>query len=458
MQICVVGLSHKTAPVEVRERVAISADQYGTALAELAHADAVAECAALSTCNRTEFYALSAFYHDGIEALERSLRARGRQAGVDLSEHLYRLHGMDAVRHLFRVAASLDSLVVGEPQILGQVKEAYRVATAESAAKLVLGRLFQQALAAGKRVRTETAIGALSISVSSVAVELSGKIFGSLAERSALVVGAGDTARQTLLHLQEAGVARITIANRTIESARALADTFAAKAVRLEDLPAVLPEADIVIASAASPEPILRRADFEAALKARRGRPIFVIDIAVPRNVEPAAAQVYNLFLYDIDDLQKVVDDNAGRRAREAERAEAVVAEEVEHFAEWWQGLDAVPTLVALRQRLERLREEETERFLHRLEHLDPKDRDIVRQYGTTLVHKILHEPTVQMKRPGGPERAATLAASIRYLFQLGEEAPPGSSTPAPPETAAQPPPARPAEPGATPSSPPSPE
>ena len=449
MQICVVGLSHKTAPVEVRERVSLAADQYGTALAELSHAEAVAECAALSTCNRTEFYALSAFYHDGIEALERSLIARGRQAGVELADHLYRLHGMDAVRHLFRVAASLDSLVVGEPQILGQVKEAYRAATSESTARLVLGRLFQQALAAGKRVRTETAIGALSISVSSVAVELSGKIFGSLAERSALVVGAGDTARQTLLHLQEAGVAHITVANRTIESARALADSVSARAVRLDELPAALREADIVIASAASPEPILRRADFEAALKARRGRPIFVIDIAVPRNVEPAASHVYNLFLYDIDDLQKVVDDNAGRRAREAERAEAVVAEEVERFAEWWQGLDAVPTLVALRQRLERLREEETERLLHRLEHLDPKDRDLVRQYGATLVNKILHEPTVQMKRPGGPERAATLAASIRYLFQLGEEAPSVSPVEPPPAPPTEPPAKPPAKPPA---------
>lgn len=432
MQICVVGVSHKTAPVEVREKVALAADQYGAALAELARADAVVECAALSTCNRTEFYALAAFYHDGSQALERSLLARGRTAGVELGDHLYRLQGMDAVRHLFRVAASLDSLVVGEPQILGQVKEAYRVAAAESTAKLVLGRLFQQALAAGKRVRTETAIGALPISVSSVAVELSAKIFGSLAERTALVVGAGDTARQTLLHLQEAGVARILVANRTIESARSLAESFSARAVRLDELPAVLPEADIVIASAASPEPILRRADFEAALKVRRGRPIFVIDIAVPRNVEPATAQVYNLFLYDIDDLQKVVDDNAGRRAREAERAEAVVADEVERFAEWWQGLDAVPTLVALRQRIERLREEETERFLHRLEHLDPKDRDLVRQYGATLVHKILHDPTVQMKHPGGPERAATLAASIRYLFRLEEETGPAK----PPSTA----------------------
>jgi glutamyl-tRNA reductase len=437
VHICVVGLSHKTAPVELRERVALAPDQYGTALAELAHADALAECAALSTCNRTEFYALAAFYHDGIEALEHALTERGRRAGVQVGEHVYSLHGMEAVRHLFRVAASLDSLVVGEPQILGQVKEAYRAAAAESSAKLVLGRLFQQALATGKRVRSETAIGALPISVSSVAVELSGKIFGSLAERAALVVGAGDTARQTLLHLQEAGVARITIANRTLETARTLAEPFRARAVTLEELPSVLPEADIVIASASSPEPLLRRGDFEAALKARRGRPIFVVDIAVPRNVEPEAAQVYNLFLYDIDDLQKVVDDNAGRRAREAEKAEAVVAEEVERFAEWWQGLDAVPTLVALRKQLETVRDAETEKFLHRLEHLNEKDRELVRQYGATLVNKILHEPTVMMKRSGGPERAATLAASIRYLFQLREDEKPTppAEPPAEPKT-----------------------
>jgi glutamyl-tRNA reductase len=421
VQICLVGLSHKTAPVEVREKVALEPPAYGVALAGLVQAGALAECVVLSTCNRTELYALSSFEAEGIAALEGALRSRAAAAGVQVERHLYRLLGLEAVRHLFRVAASLDSLVVGEPQVLGQVKEAYRIAAEESAARIVLGRLFQQALGAGKRVRAETEIGALPVSVSSVAVELSEKIFGSLADRSALVLGAGDTARQTLRHLQSAGVARITIANRSLESARELSRTFSARAVDLTALGAALADADIVIASATSPEPILRRSDFEAALKARRGRPMFVIDIAVPRNVEPSAGQVYNLFLYDIDDLQRVVDANAGRRAQAAARAEAVVDEEVGRFAEWWQGLDAVPTLVALRRRFETLRDEEFERFAGRLSHLSAHDRELVRQFGAGLVRKLLHEPSVQIRRSGDVGRSATLAASLRTLFRLEE-------------------------------------
>ncbi len=422
MHLCLVGLSHKTAPVEVREKVALAPSEYPRALALLSHDGALGECAVLSTCNRTELYALSRSYHDGVRALETSLQVHARGAGVEVESHLYRLHDVEAVRHLFRVAASLDSLVVGEPQILGQVKEAYRIATESAAVGAVLGRVFQQALAAGKRVRAETGIGTLPVSVSSVAIELSEKIFGSLAERSVLVVGAGDTARQTLHLLKSAGVARITIANRTLDSARDLSETFSARAVSLDELPSVLPEADIVIASATSPQPLLHRAHFEAALKSRRGRPMFVVDIAVPRNVDSEAAHVYNLYLYDIDDLQRVVSSNAGRRAREAKKAEGVVGEEVERFAEWWQGLEAVPTLVALRRRFESLRDEEAERFLSRLRHLDEGDRELVRQFGASLVNKLLHEPSVQLRQSGGAERSATLAASLRCLFGLEDK------------------------------------
>ena len=421
MQICLVGLSHKTAPVDVREKVALAPEAYAAYLHELSQLEPLRECAVLSTCNRTELYGVASFYDDGLDSLSAEIRRLGARTDIELEPYLYRLNGMDAARHLLRVASSLDSLVVGEPQILGQVKDAYRTATDESASGLVLNKLFRMAITVGKRVRTDTEIGALAVSVSSVGVGLAEKIFGSLQDRTTLVIGAGETAQQTLIHLQSAGVNRILIANRTLETAERVAKDFGARAVTLDRLGEVLAEADTVIASATSDEPILRRSDIEAAMRLRKGRPMFLIDLAVPRNIEPAAHDIYNVFLYDIDDLEKVVQGNRGRRDAEAEKAEELVEEELTRFAGWWKGLDSVPTLIQLRSRIEQIGDEESARILSKLQHLEDKDQELVKQLANSIVKKVLHHPTTQIKRSGGDERAANLAASLRYLFQLDE-------------------------------------
>jgi len=436
MQICLAGLSHKTAALDVREKIAVAPEDYGRFLAEVAALPAIVEVAVVSTCNRTELYCAAHSYHAGRRSLELALADRARQAGVELGEAVYHQHGAAAARHLFRVAASLDSLVVGEPQILGQVKDAYRAALETGRSGIVLDRLFSHALETGKRVRTETAIGAYAVSISSAAVELAKKIFGALDGRHALVVGAGEMAELSLRHLHEAGVRDIVIANRTKESAEALAAGFPARAVSLEEIPAALGQSDIVITQAQSPEPLLRRPVLERAMRERKNRPVFVIDIAVPRNVDPEVGHLYNVFLYDLDDLGRVVEGNLARRSREAEHAEAIVDHETARFVKWWEGLEVVPTIVALRAKLEGLRDQETQRLLAKLEHLSEADRRQVELFAAQLVQKILHDPTSQIRNAGEAERCSALAAGLRYLFRLEDE----------PERAAVSPPEEPAD------------
>jgi len=421
VHIVLAGLSHKTAPIDVREQIAIAPADYQRALNEIARRPALRELVVVSTCNRTELYGVADAYHAGTDSLDAAFADMGRQRGLAVEGHLYRRHGAAAVRHLFRVAASLDSLVVGEPQILGQVKEAYRAAADSSLTGVALDRLFAHAFEVGKRVRTETAIGSYAVSVPSAAVDLARKIFGSFSGRRALVIGAGEMAELTLRHLHESGVERVTIANRTRATAEAMGREFAAAVVGLDDLPAALAQADIVVASAGAPDYLLRRPQVEAAMKERRNRPVFLIDIAVPRNVEPAVGQVYNVFLYSVDDLEKVVEDNRERRGKEAERAEQIVEQEVERFLKWWVGLEAVPTIVALREKIEQLSVEESQRLLARLSHLPERDRKLIEQFGPQLVHKILHLPTAQIRNVGDAERCAQLASSLRFLFRLDD-------------------------------------
>src|SRR5262245_38481674 len=422
MQICLAGLSHKTAALDVREKIAVAPEDYGRFLAEVAALPAIVEVAVVSTCNRTELYCAAHSYHAGRRSLELALADRARQAGVELGEAVYHQHGAAAARHLFRVAASLDSLVVGEPQILGQVKEAYRAAQETGRTGIVLDRLFPHALETGKRVRTETAIGAYAVSISSAAVELAKKIFGALEGRHALVVGAGEMAELSLRHLFESGVRDITIVNRTVQAAETLAAPFHAKASGLDGLGKALAGADIVIAQATSPEPLVHRAEVERAMRERKNRPVFLIDIAVPRNVEPEAGHLYNVFLYDLDDLGRVVEGNLARRSREAEHAEAIVEHETARFLKWWEGRDTVPTILALRAKLEGLRDEETARLLARLDHLPESDRRQIEHFARQLVQKILHDPTSQIRNAGEAERCSALAAGLRYLFRLEEE------------------------------------
>jgi glutamyl-tRNA reductase len=421
LQICLVGLSHKTAPIAVREKVAIDPAAYGEVLATWSGLPSLAEMMLLSTCNRTEIYGVCESYHAGMRSLEGAMLGLARRSGVDVGPHLYARHGAAAARHLFRVAASLDSLIVGEPQILGQVKDAWRAAADAGRTGGVLDRLGAHVLEAGKRVRAETEIGAYAVSVSSAGVELAKKIFGRLEGRHALVIGAGEMAELTLRHLQASGVTEITVANRTRATATPLGEAFGARVMTLEGLPDALVPADIVIASAASPVPLVRRRDVERAMKERKSRPVFFIDLALPRNVEPSVARVYNVYLYDLDDLQRAAAENQGRRVREAERAEQIVEQELARFLQWFEGLETVPTIVALRERMEALRDEESRRLLAKLAHLSQRDRERVEQFGAALVQKILHAPLSQLRHVGDAERAAQLAASLRYLFRLDD-------------------------------------
>jgi len=427
--VIVVGLSHHTAPVEVRERIALSPEAYAGALERLKASAEVKESVVLSTCNRTELFAVTESYHGGSVVLESALRAldeaspvaAGARRAVIEDAHLYRLEGAAAARHLFRVATSLDALVVGEPQVLGQVKDAFRIAGEQAAIGPVLDRLFRQGLEVGKRVRTETEIGAYAVSVSYAAVELARKIFGPLEGHSALIIGAGETGELTMKHLKNAGVGTVWVANRTAAAAEALAESLGGRPIGLDRMEPALAEVDIVIAQTGASEPVLRRATVERAMKERRGRPLFLIDIAVPRDIEAGCGAVYNVFLYDIDDLGRVVAGNRERRAAEAERALEIVNEEVARFTRWFEGLDAVPTVVALRERFEAVRRDETEHTLAKLAHLSERDKKLVEQFGTTLVNKLLHGPTAQLRHLGGGERSVALASAVRYLFRLDE-------------------------------------
>lgn len=419
--VLVVGLSHHSAPVEVRERIALAPEAYAEVLARLASEREVRECVVLSTCNRSEFYAVTETYHAGRETLERLLLGLEGGLGEVRDEHLFRLEGAAAVRHLFRVASSLDALVVGEPQVLGQVKDAFRIAGETDTAGPVLDRLFRQAFEVGKRVRTETEIGAYAVSVSYAAVELAKKIFGPLEGRAALIVGAGETGELTLKHLKAAGVAELLVANRTESAADELASAMGGRALGLDGIEAALARVDIVLSQTGASEPIVKRDMVERAMKARKGRPLFLIDIAVPRDVEPACGSVYNVFLYDIDDLGRVVTGNRERRAGEAEKALEIVQQETARFTRWFEGLEAVPTIVALRERFEAVRAGETERVLARLEHLGERDRKLVEQYGEALVNKLLHGPSAQLRHLGAGDRSVQLASAVRYLFRLDE-------------------------------------
>ncbi|MGH7726217.1 MAG: glutamyl-tRNA reductase [Candidatus Eiseniibacteriota bacterium] len=427
--ILVVGLSHHTAPLDVREKLALTPEETPDALARVRARPGVREAALVSTCNRSELYAVTDTYHGGREELEKGIAEIALPHGGVSDEYLYRLEGAAVVRHLFRVAGSLDALVVGEPQILGQVKDAFRMAQESSAVGPIVDRMFRQALEVGKRVRAETEIGAYAVSVSYAAVELAKKIFGSLTGRAALIIGAGETGELTMRHLRNAGVSDLLVANRTIGTAEALAGELGARPLRLGDLEEALRQVDIVISSTGAAAPILDRRTVERTMKERRGRPLFLIDIAVPRDIDPACGSVYNVFLYNIDDLGRVVAGNRERRLEEAERALDIVNQEVGRFMRWFEGLETVPTIVALRERLEAVRDEETEKILKRLEHLSERDRKLVEQFGETLLHRMLHGPTAQLRHVGSGERGLELASALRYLFRLeeGQGGEPGS-------------------------------
>ena len=418
MAIVVVGLNHTTAPVAVRERLAFSDATLAEALAYFRPPEAQ-ELVILSTCNRVEMYMQTSDVDASMASAVAFMAACHAVPPTQFTPHLYQLSDLEAVRHLFRVAASLDSLVLGEPQILGQVKAAYLAAQAAGRTGMIFSQLFERALRVAKTIRTETGISDHAVSVSYAAVELAKKIFESLQQRTVMVLGAGDTAELAARHLVSQGVTSVFIANRTSERAVLLAQALQAKAIPWEAFPEHLAYTDIVISSTSAPHPIIQPAMVREALRARRSRPMFFIDIAVPRDVDPAVNTLENVFLYDIDDLQNVVQENRRERQREALEAEALVWQEVRQFQQWLTVRDAVPTIVAMRQHAEAIRLQELEKALHKLGPLDERQRRVLEDLTCGIVNKLLHAPTVYLKRASPEGQGRDAVHVVRHLFNL---------------------------------------
>jgi glutamyl-tRNA reductase len=414
--IVVVGLNHETAPLAVREALAFPKERLAEALGRAREEAGLGEAMILSTCNRVEVYGRSVQpAADAVAAFLARFHARQEQ---EIAPHLYRLEGEAAVRHAFRVAASLDSMVLGEPQILGQVKDAYEAAEQAGALGSVLNALRNRSIAAAKRARTETAIGHNAVSVSHVAVELARKIFGDLRERSVLLVGAGKMSEVAARQMVRGGARATVLGGRSLERAEQLAAALGGRAAPLESLRSELANADVVISGTGAPGIVVQRDDVEAAQAARRGRPLFLIDIAVPRDIAPEAASVAGVFLYDLDDVKNVAEANLRERKKEAAAAEAILDHEVREFLEWRRSLEVVPLLVELRRRADEIRKAELEKARRRLGPLSAEQESAIEAATTAIVNKLLHGPTVHLKQLAGNGQAEHVGL-IRKLFGL---------------------------------------
>ena len=426
MLVIVTGISHKTASLELRERLALDDEQSLRLARELLDEGSACEAVALSTCNRTELYL---YARDSLAARQAAVAHLARQAGVDVSEleqSSYSYSGDGAIAHLFRVTSSLDSMVVGEAQIVAQMKAAYQQACEGGCTSVVFNRLFRNALEVGKRVRTETAIGERPVSISSAAVELALQVFGRFRDHTVLIVGAGETGELTATHLKAHGIEKILVTNRTLSAAEELARRVGGRAVPFEDLEGHLAAADIVISSTSAPGYVIGRDSVERALRRRHHRPVFFIDIAVPRDLDPEIGRVRNAYLYDIDDLQHVVAQNRHERDKEAARAERIVEQELANVNDWLRSLEVVPTIATLRESVEQIRRGELERLGGKISGLTDEQRAQVDMLTNSIVNKILHMPTVKMKEVAGRDQCYLYVDAVRTLFDLdGGEATP---------------------------------
>jgi glutamyl-tRNA reductase len=418
MRLFAVGISHRTAPVELRECLDFSRRGLDAALEALGTRQVAREAVVLSTCNRAEIYAAA----ESEAAAQSCGRFIADYNGVPwdaVAPHVVLYRGSAAADHLFRVAAGLDSLVVGEPQILGQVKTAYAAATGLKTTGALTNRLFTSAFTVGKRVRSETRLGEGAVSVSYAAIALAKKIFGDLNGLSVLILGAGEMAKLTGVHLQAQQVKQVTIASRTLQSAETLARHLGGRAVPWSSMGEALAASDIVVTATGSSEPVLTRARVEEAMRPRRARPLFIIDIAVPRDVEAGAGRLDQVFLYDIDDLQAIVKENLSRRETEIERAEAIVREEVDRFGAWMQSREVLPTVIALRQRFDAIRQSELKRLEPKLAPLSPEARARVDEITHLIVEKLLLTPTEQLKSTRDETLAVSYTDAVNRLFAL---------------------------------------
>jgi glutamyl-tRNA reductase len=424
-ELLALGVSHRTAPLDLRERLALPEGRAVGALGELVGSDQVHEAAALSTCNRTELYLVVS---EPVEAESLALGVLAREADIrptELLGRLYSLRSVAAASHLFSVTAGLDSMILGEAEIQGQVKRAYELALVEGATGPVLNRLFRGALAAGKRARHETGISEKGVSIPSVAVELAQHTLGDLAARTVLLVGAGETAELTARALAARGVETIFVANRHYRRAIGLAQRFGGRAVRIDQLPAQMERADIVVSSTNSPHHIIEREELELVMERRDGRPLELVDLAVPRDIEPACREVAGVSLHDVDDVQSVAERNASGREAEARRAERLLEAEVGRFERWLGSLQVLPTVTALRRRADEVVERVLAENEPRWESMSEADRERVRVMARAIASRLLHEPTLRLKRSADDETAYAYVDALRELFALDPGAAP---------------------------------
>ncbi|MCX8034102.1 MAG: glutamyl-tRNA reductase [Thermodesulfovibrio sp.] len=431
MSLIVVGVNHKTAPVDIRERLAFNSNELiKEGLRYLINKPAINEALIFSTCNRVEIYA----YHSVSGNAEKTIEGEKNIEEIiidflsdfhridrrEFENYLYIYRDKEAVEHLFKVTSSLDSMIVGEPQITGQVKEAYEIALSERATSLILNHLMNRAFFTAKRVRNETRIGENPVSVSYAAVGLIKKVFDELSKKSVLLVGAGEMAELAIRHLIGSGVNNIYVTNRTYERAKELSKEFNGKAVSFENLKEQLTKVDIVICSTGAPHYVINEKMIREVMLSRKHKPIFLIDISVPRNIDPACNNLDNVYLYNIDDLQDVVDSNILERRKEAEKALGIVCEETEKFFQWLNSLDSVPVIVSIRNKAEMIRQEELEKFKSKFKDLPPEILNSIDYLTHSIINKIMHEPTVALKN--NSDIKEVLIFAVRRLFGLDSE------------------------------------
>ena len=419
MNIVVVGLSHKTASVEIREKVAFAPNQMEKPLRELLDIPDITEAVIVSTCNRVEIYATTREIAGGMSRLKRFLADYHNLPLETLETHLYAYHGEAAIRHVFRVASSLDSMVVGEPQILGQIKTAYGLAAEYKSSGIILNRFLHKAFSVAKRVRTETKIASSAVSVAFAAVELAKKIFGDLSDKTVMLIGAGEMCELAAKHFLNGGVRGVMVTNRTYERAVKLAEEFDGRPVNFEELFDHLHKADIILSSTGAPHFIIGPKEIEEVIRRRKHRPMFFIDIAVPRDIDPKVNDVDNVYLYTVDDLNGIVQSNLEQRGKEAEKAEDIVSQEIGQFFKWLSSLEVTPTIVALRSKFEEIRQAELTKTLAAWKDLTPDSRKRLEACTGAIINKLLHNPTSALKRTGQGGRTDLYVDALRQMFEL---------------------------------------
>ena len=421
VNLILVGVNHKTTPVEIREKLAFTKGKIEESVDRLFNFPDIIEHTILSTCNRVEIYARANCQDSAIKAIKQFICDFHEVSPVELEDHFYSYRNEEAVEHLFRVSSSLDSMILGEAQILGQVKDAYSLAKDLRSTGLVLNQLFEKAFSIAKKVREETGIAERSVSISSAAVELAQKIFDDLENRTVMLVGTGEMAELAAKHLISYGVKTVYVTSRTYDRAVNLARTLNGSALDFEAFKNELHRADIVITSTSAPNFIIKKEMVEKAIHERKNKPIFFIDIAVPRDIEPDVNDLENIYLYDIDDLHVVVSANMKEREKEAENAMNFISQEVTKFNNWVGTLDAVPTIVEIRKKAENIRKQEIEKTLKKISHLSEDDKKLLRQMSSSMVNKILHKPTIKLKQKTQSEDGHVYLKAIRHLFHLDD-------------------------------------